>query len=189
MPPPRSTWPRPTLPDEADRRGFWQGEHGPPVHIAQYVDGAHERRRSRHTLEDEGIEESWSPTADAGIVLGKHLVGIELFRPRQCLGLLNAREEAVPGDYRGDRVKGVLLVVAGRDQSSADAGVKADLLVDGAAIGLEGAGIRSIFEYGAGCTSPSALSGPAPPLQCPTPGNRNKRANSCVRRSAASRSS
>jgi hypothetical protein len=72
--------------------------------------------------------------------------------------------------------------VAGRDQSSADAGVKADLLVDGAAIGLEGAGIRSIFEYGAGCTSPSALSGPAPPLQCPTPGNRNSRANSCVRR-------
>ena len=74
-------------------------------------------------------------------MLGKHLVGIELFRPRQCLGLLNAREEAVPGDYRGDRVKGVLLVVAGRDQSSADAGVKADLLVDGAAIGLEGAGM------------------------------------------------
>jgi hypothetical protein len=54
-------------------------------------------------------------------------VGIELFRPRQCLGLLDAREEAVPGDYRGDRVKGVLLVVAGRDQSGADAGVKADL--------------------------------------------------------------
>src|SRR6516162_3876914 len=59
----------------------------------------------------------------------------------QCLGLLDAREEAVPGDYCGDRVKGVLLVVAGRDQSGADAGVKADLFVDGAAIGLEGAGM------------------------------------------------
>src|SRR5882762_9082321 len=79
---------RPTLSDEADRRGFRQGEHGPPVHIAQHVDSAHERRRSRHALEDEGIEEGRNPTADAGIVLDEHLVGIELFRPRQCLGLL-----------------------------------------------------------------------------------------------------
>ena len=55
--------------------------------------------------------------------------------------LRDGREEAVPGDYRGDRVKGVLLVVARRDQSGADAGVKADLLVDGAAVGLEGAGM------------------------------------------------
>jgi hypothetical protein len=85
--------------------------------------------------------ESPSPTADAGIVLAEHLVGIELFRPRQCLGVAGPREETIPGDYRGDRVKGVLLVVARRDQSSADAGVKADLLVDGAAIGLEGAGM------------------------------------------------
>ena len=100
-----------------------------------------QRRRGRHALEDEGIEESRSPTADAGIVLAEHLVGIELFRPRQRLGLRDAREEAVPRDYRGDRVKGVLLVVARRDQSGADAGVKADLLVDGAAIGLEGAGM------------------------------------------------
>jgi hypothetical protein len=50
-------------------------------------------------------------------------------------------EEAVPRDYRDDRVKGVLLVVSGRDQSGADAGVKADLLVDGAVIGLEGGGM------------------------------------------------
>src|SRR5436190_22269427 len=94
-----------TLPDEADRHGFRQGEPGPPVHIAQHVDSAHERRRSRDTLEDEGIEESRSPAADAGIVLAEHLVGIELFRPRQRLGLLDTREETVPGDYRGDRVK------------------------------------------------------------------------------------
>jgi hypothetical protein len=39
-------------------------------------------------------------------------------------------EEAIPRDYRDDRVKGVLLVVSGRDQSGADAGVKADLLVE-----------------------------------------------------------
>jgi hypothetical protein len=39
-------------------------------------------------------------------------------------------EEAVPRDYRDDRVKGVLLVVSGRDQSGADAGVKADLLAE-----------------------------------------------------------
>ena len=83
---------RPTLSDEAHRRGFRQGEHDPPVRAS-------------------------------------------------ASAFLNAREEAVPGDYRGDRGKGVLLVVVGRDQSSADAGVKADLLVDGAAIGLEGAGM------------------------------------------------
>ena len=74
-------------------------------------------------------------------MLAEHLVGIKLFRPRQCLGLLDAREEAVPRDYRGDRVKGVLLVVARRNQSGTDTGVEMDLLVDGAAVGLEGAGM------------------------------------------------
>jgi hypothetical protein len=74
-------------------------------------------------------------------VLAEHLVGIKLFRPRQRHRLRDGREEAVPGDYRGDRVKGVLLVVARRDQSGTDTGVEMDLLVDGAAIGLEGAGM------------------------------------------------
>ena len=135
---------RPTLPDEADRRGFRQAGRGLSVHIAQHVDGTHECRRGRHTLEDECVKESRSPTADAGIVLAEHLVGVELFRARQRLGLRDSREEAVPRDYRGDRVKGVLLVVARGDQSGADAGVEADLLVDGAAIGLEGAGMPFI---------------------------------------------
>ncbi|HEV7138781.1 MAG TPA: hypothetical protein VGN43_19250, partial [Steroidobacteraceae bacterium] len=53
---------RPTLPDKADRRGFRQAGHGPLVHIAQRVDRAHQRRRGRHTPEDECIEESRSPT-------------------------------------------------------------------------------------------------------------------------------
>jgi hypothetical protein len=70
-------------------------------------------------------------------MLAKHLVGIELFRPRQRSGFRDGREEAVPRDYRGNRVKGVLFVVARRDQSGADAGVEADLLVDGAAISLK----------------------------------------------------
>ena len=132
---------RPALPDEAGRRGFRQAGRGRAVHLAQHVDGAHERRRGRHALEDEGIKESRSPAADAGIVLAEHLVGVELFRPRQRLGFRDGRAEAVPRDHRGDRVKGVLLVVARGDQSGADAGVEADLLVDGAAIGLEGAGM------------------------------------------------
>ena len=135
---------RPTLPDEADRRGFRQAGRGLSVHIAQHVDGTHECRRGRHTLEDERIKESRSPTADAGIVLAEHLVGVELFRPCQRLGLRDSREEAVPRDYRGDRVKGVLLVVARGDQSGADAGVETNLLVDGAAVGLEGAGMSLV---------------------------------------------
>ncbi len=115
---------RPTLPDEANGRGFRQAGCGLSVHFAQHVDGTHERRCSRHTLEGEGVKESRSPTADAGIVLAEHLVGIEFFRPCQRLGLRDSREETVPRDYRGDRVKGVLLVVARGDQSGADAGVE-----------------------------------------------------------------
>jgi hypothetical protein len=96
------------------------------------------------TLWKTSVKESRSPTADAGIVLAEHLVGIEFFRPRQRLGLRDSREEAVPRDYRGDRVKRVLLVVARGDQSGADAGVEANLLVDGAAVGLEGAGMSLV---------------------------------------------
>jgi hypothetical protein len=68
-------------------------------------------------------------------------------------------EEAIPRDYRDDRVKGVLLVVSGRDQSGADAGVKADLLVDGAAIGLEGGACRARLAPARWCGSGSYGSG------------------------------
>jgi branched-subunit amino acid ABC-type transport system permease component len=61
--------------------------------------------------------------------------------PISFFGIDIAGEEAVPRDYRGDRVKGVLLVVARRDQSGTDTGVETDLLVEGAAVGLEGAGM------------------------------------------------
>src|SRR5712671_5362303 len=136
MPPPRSTWRA-----QRSRMKLIGADFGRVSTARRFIS----RRMSIARMSAAAAGTPWktkasrkvgSPTADAGIVLDEHLVGIKLFRPRQCLGLLDAREEAVPGDYRGDRVKGVLLVVAGRDQSGADAGVKADLLVDGAAIGL-----------------------------------------------------
>ena len=74
-------------------------------------------------------------------MLAELLVSVELLRPRQRLGFGDGRAEPLPRDHRGDRVEGVLLVVAGRDQRGADAGVETDLLVDGAGIGLEGAGM------------------------------------------------
>ena len=132
---------RPTLPDEADRCGFRQAGHGCAVHLAQHVDSAHQCCCGRRALESKRIKKSRSPTADAGIVLAERLVGIKLFRPRQRRSLRDGLDEAVPGDYRGDRVKSILLVVARRDQSGAEARVETHLLVDGAAIGLEGAGM------------------------------------------------
>ena len=111
------------------------------VHLAQHLDGAHQRGGGRHALEGEGGEESRRPAPDAGIMLAEHLVGVELLRARQRLRFGDGRAEALPRDHRGDRVKGVLLVVARRDQRGADARVETHLLVDGAAIGLEGAGM------------------------------------------------
>jgi hypothetical protein len=75
-------------------------------------------------------------------VLAQHLVGIELLRTRQRRRFGNACAEALPGDHRRDRVKGVLLGRARCNQGGADAGVKANLLIDGTAIGLEGAGVQ-----------------------------------------------
>jgi len=46
---------RPTLPDKADRRGFRQAGHGPPVHIAQRVDRAHQRRLARQLAAKEDV--------------------------------------------------------------------------------------------------------------------------------------
>jgi hypothetical protein len=74
-------------------------------------------------------------------VLAQHLVGIKIFRTRQRLRFGNARAEAIPRDHRRDRVKGVLVDLARRNQGGADARVKANLFIDGAAIGLKGAGI------------------------------------------------
>ena len=74
-------------------------------------------------------------------MLAQHLVGIELLRTRQRLRFGNTRAEAIPRDHRRDRAKGVLLALASRNQGGADARVKANLLIDGAAIGLEGAGM------------------------------------------------
>jgi hypothetical protein len=71
------------------------------------------RDYSDRLLEDECIEESRSPTADAGIMPAEHPVDIKLFRPRQRHRLRDGREEAVPRDYRGDGVKGVLLACPG----------------------------------------------------------------------------
>src|SRR6185437_11167597 len=141
MPPPRSTWRAQrsrTKPIGADfgRLGTALRFISRSMSIARISAAA-----AGTPWKTKAIEESRSPTTDASIVFTEHLVGIKLFRPRQRPGLRDGREEAVPGDYRGDRVKGVLLVVARRNQSGADAGVKADLLVDGAAIGLEGAGM------------------------------------------------
>jgi hypothetical protein len=46
------------------------------------------------------------------------------------------------GDHRRDCVKGILLGRARCNQGGADARVKANLLIDGPAIGLEGAGLE-----------------------------------------------
>ena len=74
-------------------------------------------------------------------MLAQHLVGVELLRARQRFSLGYGRAEAVPRDDCGDRIKCVLLAVARRNQGGADPGIKTDLLVDGATIGLERAGV------------------------------------------------
>ena len=109
--------------------------------LAQQVDGTHEWRRGRHALEDECVEERGCPASDASIVLAQHLVGIKLLRARQRFSLGYRRAEAVPGDDRGDRIKCVLSAVARRNQGGADPGIETDLLVDGATVGLERAGV------------------------------------------------
>ena len=69
------------------------------------------------------------------------LIGIELFRPRQRLGFSDGGAEPLPLDHRRDRVERVLLAVVGGDQRGADTRIEADLLIDGARIGLEGVGV------------------------------------------------
>src|SRR3954453_1229348 len=80
----------------------------------------------------------------------QHLVGIELFRARQRLRGGNAGAEALPRDYRRDRIEGVLPALARGNQRGADAGVEANLLVNSTAIGLKGPGmpVLGLAEHG-----------------------------------------
>ena len=134
----------PALPHEAGRRRFGQGGRAFAVRLAQDLNGTHQRSGGRHTLELEGVQEGRRPATDAGIVLAEILVGVELLRPRQCLGFGNAGSETFPGDHPGDRPEGVLLGLTGGDQRGADAGIKPHLVVDGPGIGLKGAGLPAL---------------------------------------------
>ena len=114
------------------------------VHIAQHVDSTHQRRCGRHTLEDECVEEGRSPTSDAGIVLAEHLVGIELFRPRQRPGLRDVVRKRSQGITAVIASKASCLVVARAIRAVPTRAYEADLLVDRAAIGLEGSGMPPV---------------------------------------------
>lgn len=104
-----------------------------------------------HALKIERVEERGGPAANAGIMLAELLERVELLRTGQRLGFRDRVAKPLPPDHRGDRGVGVLLVIAGRDQCSADAGIEADLLIDRPRIGLEGAGVPSLrlAEHGA----------------------------------------
>ena len=84
-------------------------------------------------------------------MLAEVLVSVEFLRPRQRLGFGDSRAELLPRHQRDDRVVGILLVVTGGDQRSADARVETDFLVDGPCIRLEGAGMPPLgfAEHGA----------------------------------------
>jgi hypothetical protein len=135
---------RPPLSNETGRSGFRQAGPSRLVHVAQHVDGPQQRGCGRHALEGEGRQKGRCPAPHAGIVLAQHLVGIKIFRTRQRLRFGNARAEAIPRDHRRDCVKEVPLALASRNQCGADARVKANLLIDGAAIGLESAGVPAL---------------------------------------------
>ncbi len=77
-------------------------------------------------------------------MIAQHLVGIEILRTRQRFRFGDAGAKALPRDDRRDCVKRVLPGLACRDQGGADARIKANLLVDGAAVGLKGAGMPSL---------------------------------------------
>jgi len=134
---------RPTLPHEAGRRGFRQASPG-AVRLAQQHDRAHQRGAGGHALKIERVQESGGPAADAGIMLAELLERVELLRTGQRLGFRDRGTKPLPRDHRGDRAIGILLVIAGRDERGADAGIEADLLVDRPRIGLEGAGVPSL---------------------------------------------
>jgi hypothetical protein len=72
-------------------------------------------------------------------VLAKVLEGVEFFRPGQCFGFGNGFTKALPREHARNGFKRVLLLGLGSNQCSSDARVKANLLVDGSGIRLEGA--------------------------------------------------
>ena len=94
----------------------WLEQHGigglvdiEPFHVAAYIKAL--------KVSDAG-NPAVKERAAARPTVKQHLAAIRMLRGSD------------PRDYRDDRVKGVLLVVSGRDQSGADAGVKADLLAE-----------------------------------------------------------
>jgi len=74
-------------------------------------------------------------------MLTQPLVGIEVFRARQRFRFGDVHAKALPRHDRGDRLKRVLPGLTRRNQGSADPRIETDLLVDGASIGLKGAGM------------------------------------------------
>ena len=131
----------PSLADEAGRGGFRQLERRGLVHVAQHVDGAQQRGGGRPALKGEGGEKRRRPAAHRSVVLAQPLVGIEVLRARQRFRFGDAGAKALPRDDRGDRLERVLPALARRNQGGADARIETDLLVDGASVGLKGAGM------------------------------------------------
>jgi hypothetical protein len=131
--------PGPPLADETGRSGFRQLERPSLVHVAQCVDGAQQRGGGRPALKGEGCEKGRRPAAHGGVVLAQPLAGIEILRARQRFRFGDADAKALPRDDCRDRVKWVLPGLTCGNQSGADARIKANLLVNGAAVGLKGA--------------------------------------------------
>ena len=63
---------------------------------------------------------------------------------RQPFRFGDAGAKALPRNDRRDRLEWVLPGLARRNQGGADAGIEADLLIDGASVGLKGAGMPDL---------------------------------------------
>lgn len=79
-------------------------------------------------------------------MLGQYLVSVEIFGPGQRLGLCNGCLETIPRQHRGDRVEGVALGLARRNQGGPDLRIQPDLLVNRARIVLDVAALN-LAEY------------------------------------------
>src|SRR5208282_2012751 len=84
------------------------------------------------------------PAPQAGIVLGQHLVGVEVIRPGQRFCLGDSRAEAVPRNDLGNRVEGVALGLTRCDEGGPNSRIQPDLLVYRARIVLERADIAAL---------------------------------------------
>src|SRR3982750_479559 len=89
----------------------------------------------------EGGEEGRRPAPHSGVMLAQPLVGIEILRACQRFRFGDAGAKALPRDDRGDRLERILSDLARRNQGGADAGIEANLLVDGAPVGPKGSGM------------------------------------------------